>query len=315
VTYLGVSGLLISHRGRVLLTDPFFSNPPLGTVRPKVRRLLRRSPRLVPDTNAIERLLPRSADIASAILIGHGHYDHLLDVPYIATHRAAHALVYGSTTVRHMLMGDPVLRENNGRRLIAISQDIAATAAQSGTWIYTTDSAFRFMPIRGGHAPTFRWLKESYTFAAGGLAADMETLPQSAPEWKLGEPYAFLIDVLEPGSTRTVFRIFFQDAPSAPPDGFPPSQLLAEHRVDLAVICAATSSNVPQTPDSLLKFLDPTQVLVTHWESFFRSQSLEPEVVRGLHLEAFVASIRRSLNPSVAWTIALPGVRTVFPTG
>src|SRR3982074_3677558 len=50
VTYLGVSGLLIEHSGRVLLTAPFFSNPSLRMVSPRVTRLLRSTPRISPDT-------------------------------------------------------------------------------------------------------------------------------------------------------------------------------------------------------------------------------------------------------------------------
>ncbi|MFN2636299.1 MAG: MBL fold metallo-hydrolase [Gemmatimonadaceae bacterium] len=306
MTYLGVSGLLVQYQGHVLLTGPFFSNPRLGLVRPKASRLTRRSPPIVSDTAVIEQFLPRAADRASAILVGHGHYDHLLDVPYIATHRATAAVVYGSETVRHMLMGDPELRSHGGRRLVALNVGDAGTVDRAGAWIYTSDSAFRFMPLAGGHAPTIHLFGESYTFASGILTADADSLPRAADDWKLGEPFAFLIDLLEPHSRRTIFRIFYQDAPSPPPLGFPPMMVINERRVDLAVICAATSSNVPQTPDSLLKMLTPVAVLVTHWESFFRSQRLDPEVSRGLHLDAFVQSLQRSLGRDVPWTMPPP---------
>ena len=94
VTYLGTSGLLIEHRGHVLLTAPFFSNPRLGLVRPKFSRLLRRSPRIAVDTQMVERWLPKSADLTSVILVGHAHYDHLMDDPYIATRRALASRIY-----------------------------------------------------------------------------------------------------------------------------------------------------------------------------------------------------------------------------
>jgi hypothetical protein len=306
VTYLGVSGLLIEHGGHALLTAPFFSNPRLGLVRPKISRLLRRSPRITPDTQMIERWLPKGADVADVILVGHGHYDHLLDIPYIATRRARGALVYGSPTVRRILMGDETLRMNAGARVVAIPVRDAGTRDSVGVWFYSSDSAFRFMALRGDHAPTFKFLWESYTFAAGALSADLDSLPHTAPEWKLGEPFAYLIDVLGAPHTKVVFRIFFQDAPSQPPLGFAPMSVIADRDVDLAVLCAATSSNVPYTPDSLLKALHPRQVLVTHWESFFRSQNLSPEVSRGLHLDEFLESVTRTLGPSVPWLVPLP---------
>ncbi|MFL5543984.1 MAG: hypothetical protein ACJ792_04730 [Gemmatimonadaceae bacterium] len=68
----------------------------------------------------IDRFLPAVADRASAILVGHGHYDHLLDVPYIATHRATSAFIYGGPSIRRMLMGDSILRRHGGRRLVPI---------------------------------------------------------------------------------------------------------------------------------------------------------------------------------------------------
>jgi hypothetical protein len=306
VTYLGVSGLIVQHRGHVLLTAPFFSNPRLGLVRPKATRFFRSSPRIGPDTSAIEHLLPRPADRASAILVGHGHYDHLLDVPYIARRRATSALIYGGETVRHMLMGDSSLRAEGGRRVVLIRASDAGTVDRKGVWIYTSDTAFRFMPLVAGHAPMLHLFGGSYNFASGTVGVDMDSLPRTAADWKLGEPYAFLIDVLEPKSSAPVFRIFFQDAPSPPPLGFPPLDLIRESGVDLAVICAATSSNVANTPDSLLKVLRPRRVLVTHWESFFRSQTLPPEVSRGLHLETFLASLKRTLGPSVPWAMPLP---------
>jgi hypothetical protein len=254
----------------------------------------------------VERWLPKGADVASVILIGHGHYDHVLDVPYIATHRARSAYIYASATVRHMLMGDDSLRKNSGERVIAIRDQDAATWDSAGVWFYSPDSAFRFMALRGSHAPTFRFFGASYTFARGVISADLNGLPPTAADWKLGEPFAFLIDVLAQPRSRVVFRIFFQDAPSEPPLGFPPASLVGDRGIDLAVLCAATSSNVPYTPDSLLKALRPRQVLITHWESFFRSPNLSAEVSRGLHLDHFLESVTRTLGPSVPWLVPRP---------
>jgi hypothetical protein len=306
ITYLGVSGLLIEHRGQVLLTAPFFSNPSLSMVRPRLTRLLRSTPRISADTSAIERLLPRSADRATAILVGHGHYDHLMDVPYIARRRATASRIFGGPSVRHILMGDSTLRANGGQRVVAISIAEAGSIRRRGVWYYTPDSAFRFMALVAGHAPTYRALKNSYLFTRGSIDADLDSLPHTAAEWKLGEPYAYLIDVLSDDRKATVFRIYFQDAPSEPPLGFPPSEVLAEREVDLAVLCGATSSNVPNTPDSLLKVLKPSQVIVAHWEDFFRPQTLPIQPSPGTELEELRESLRNSLPPSVAWVMPLP---------
>jgi hypothetical protein len=306
VTYLGVAGLLIEHHGHVLLTAPFFSNPSFAMVRPRFTRLLRSTPRISADTQAIERLLPRSADRATAILVGHGHYDHLMDIPYIATKRAIMSTIYGGPSVRHMLMGDSALRSNGGRRVVALSLAAAGAKERRGVWYYTSDSAYRFMALVAGHAPNYRVWKKSYTFTIGSLDVDLDSLPHTAAEWKMGEPYAFLIDVLSNANGNPVFRIYFEDAPSEPPLGFPPSELLAERAVDLAVLCAATSSNVSNTPDSLLAVLKPSYVIAAHWEDFFRSQTLPIQLGPGMNFGEFRESLRKSLPKSAGWVMPLP---------
>ena len=140
----------------------------------------------------------------------------------------------------------------------------------------------------------------------GSVDVDLDSLPHTAAEWKLGEPYAYLIEVLSSGTREPVFRIYFQDAPSEPPLGFPPTDVLAERAVDVAVLCAATSSNVSNTPDSLLAVLKPSHVIVGHWEDFFRSQTLPVQVSIATDLGAFRKSLSKSLPRSAGWVMPLP---------
>ncbi len=261
----------------------------------------------------IERRLPSRADRATVILVGHGHYDHLLDVPYIATHRAKSAIIFGGPSIIRMLMGDRDLRSNAGR-LVSISAEEAGNSTRYGDWFYSPDSAFRFIALVAGHAATYMIGPLGYTFASGTVSTDMKHLPRTAAEWKLGEPFAFLIDVLSGSPRRTVFRIYFEDAPSEPPLGFPSHTLQVERGVDLAILCAATSSNVTAAPDSLLRVLQPAAVMVTHWESFFRSQLLPTSLSRATDLRQFVRSLRRSLRPNTGWVMPLPGQTVRFRT-
>lgn len=95
-------------------------------------------------------------------------------------------------------------------------------------------------------------------------------------------------------------------APSEPALGFPPTEVLSERRVALAVLCAATSSNVRNTPDSLLAVLKPLNVMLGHWEDFFRSQTLPAQTGPGTNLEALRQSLRNSLPISADWVMPLP---------
>src|SRR5215210_6405655 len=173
ITYLGISGILIRYRGATLLTAPFFSKPMLKHVTLSMIPLGAKGFRMTPDTTLIERFLPASADNASAILVGHGHYDHLIDVAYIANRRAKSARVYGGPSIRHMLMGDSALRADGGTRLMTIPPSSAGTREHAAEWIYTGDRRFRFMPLVATHAPTVKRLGVSYHFAEGRLSKDL----------------------------------------------------------------------------------------------------------------------------------------------
>ncbi|MDB5219173.1 MAG: secreted protein [Myxococcaceae bacterium] len=81
LTYLGVAGWRIDDGSHVLLVDPYFSRT----------RVEQGSVTLSSDENLIARYAPARAD---AILVGHSHYDHLLDVPNVA--KRTGAIVVGS---------------------------------------------------------------------------------------------------------------------------------------------------------------------------------------------------------------------------
>lgn len=308
VTYLGVSGFVVRHGTSTLLTGPSFTNPSLDSVTPSVLRFFRGAPpHIVSDTSLIERLLPKEADDASMILIGHGHYDHLLDVPYVADRRARHAVVYGSPTVRHMLMGDAGLRADPSR-VVAIEAADAGSVERMGRWFYSADSAFRVMALVADHAPTVRLFGWGPMFASGIIDHDLDRLPRTAEDWKLGEPYAYVVDVLARGTQNPIFRIYYQDAPNTVPLGFPPPpSLLGDHGFDLAILCVPTSRNVdPPAPDSLVTVLRPRYVIAAHWESFFRPQTLPLMLNPASDVDAFVLSLTKRLPTSSGWTMPMP---------
>lgn len=88
VRWLGVAGLEFTFGDHTLLIDPFLSRPPLRNVF---------IGRVYPDIQLIKENIKK----ADHILITHAHYDHLLDVPAIATQTGA--LVYGSANVCRLL--------------------------------------------------------------------------------------------------------------------------------------------------------------------------------------------------------------------
>lgn len=89
LTWLGTAGFAVEHEGYVLVIDPYVS-------RPGVERVFNRRP-LRPDLARIERCVPK----ADAILVGHTHFDHALDVPAMARLRGAK--VYGSRSLARLM--------------------------------------------------------------------------------------------------------------------------------------------------------------------------------------------------------------------
>jgi len=81
VRWLGTAGFALEHQGHVLLVDPYVTRASLARC---IAAPLR------PDLSAIRKYAPR----ADAIVAGHTHFDHVLDVPDIAL--ATGARVFGS---------------------------------------------------------------------------------------------------------------------------------------------------------------------------------------------------------------------------
>jgi L-ascorbate metabolism protein UlaG (beta-lactamase superfamily) len=85
LTWLGTAGYAFSYQDHTLLIDPYVSRASLADV------LLRR--RLGSDRQLLEQYVPR----ASAVLVGHTHFDHAVDVPAIA--RRDNCKAYGSSSL------------------------------------------------------------------------------------------------------------------------------------------------------------------------------------------------------------------------
>jgi L-ascorbate metabolism protein UlaG (beta-lactamase superfamily) len=89
LTWLGTAGFRFFYEGHTLLIDPYLTRLPL-------RRFLARGPAR-PQIARVARYI----DTADAVLVGHSHFDHAMDVPLIA--RATGARVYGSRSTAHLM--------------------------------------------------------------------------------------------------------------------------------------------------------------------------------------------------------------------
>ncbi len=89
LTWLGTAGFLFAYAGFALLVEPYVSRQPLRSM------LARRA--LHADETLLERYVPR----ADAVLVGHTHFDHAVDVPALA--RRDGCMAYGSQSLRTLM--------------------------------------------------------------------------------------------------------------------------------------------------------------------------------------------------------------------
>jgi len=221
VTYLGTNGYQFEFKGHALLVDPYFSrvdvlNVAVGArIQPNISRI----------TDAMRHLAPK----VDAILVTHGHYDHLLDVPVVMSR--THARLIASVSAINLIKragvssGDPVTA-GNVRRIGPWKIRVLAAAH---------DRLFGKVPF-DEHEPR----------SPGP--------PQRPRDWICGEPLAFLIEVNRQ-------RIYIDS-------GGTPAQLPPHEHVDLAILGMALPDSRERLPAALER-LKPRYILPSHQDNFF----------------------------------------------
>ena len=110
-TYFSVGCTLISYGGKSVLTDPFWSHIPLRAVATKP---------LVHDREEIDKHRSKLKNVV-AVLVGHGHYDHCLDLGQVTDDLREDAVIYGSQTL------DRIFAKSNLSKPIIPVNDMTAT--------------------------------------------------------------------------------------------------------------------------------------------------------------------------------------------
>lgn len=296
ITYLGTAGMLLRRGDDAIMTAPFFSNPNMFRV-----GLLPISP----DCKRIEAGLARvNVTDVKAILVGHAHYDHLMDTLWVAKHKTPEAHLYGSDTMVNIACS-----KLPHDRLHSL-QHCAGDWWNSGDWAPIIPGRVRVMALLSEHAPH---IAGSITLFGGEVEPHTCRTPWTAWGWKEGQTLAYLIDFLD-GNDGIALRIHVQDSASNPPYGFPPPAVLAEHPVDVSILCVASFDQVSGYPEQLMRYLNPRQVVLTHWDNFFRSQACTLSAVPFLDTRAFAARITASLPAGAQWHTPKPGRRIRFCT-
>lgn len=295
IRYLGAGGVLLKRGEDALLAAPFFSNPSMlrvafGEVRWRKEE--------------VDRFLgPKDRDdlaAVSGVIVGHAHYDHLMDLPYIKQTYLPKAKIYGSDTARNTLLGDETLKKKP-EDLVSVEHQAwaAPPAGQPEPVVVWTqvNERIRFLALKSEHAPIFLGIK----FFEGHYREPLPVIPTSAWAWREGETLAYLIDFLGPDGKTVEFRVHYQDTASNPPLGFPPPSVVPPdgRGVDVAILCVPGHTQVKGYPAGIVERLRPRLAVLIHWEDFFAPLPDDPRDLRTVALlqgERFIEALEPALN-------------------
>jgi len=232
--WLGNNAWEITFGGTTILIDPWVTRFPTGTYHGGTRP----DTPLSTDPAIVDRYITR----ADLILIGHGHFDHIADVPYIATRTGA--AVLGTESHVNLL------------------QRMNAPATQLGTvrgGEYLQYDGFTVEVFPSLHSvtgtETTRNKQIPFPGTRPGPPGDIP-LPRTVADLVEGGTLAYQITVAER------FRLFALSTAN-----FIGSEL-AGLRPDLAIVPVG-GRGVHGYVDRLMRLLDqPTWVLPTHWDDF-----------------------------------------------
>lgn len=249
--WLGTAGFRLSMEGTTILIDPFLTRRDVaGTLA---------APNFHADGALVDRLVPH----ADAVLVGHCHFDHAVDVPHLARRGAT---VYGSSSVRALL----------GLHDLAARAVVADPAAVYEIGPFTV----RFVPAR--HSKLLFGLAIP---SDGELTCDaLDSLGSSA--YRCGQVFGIHIEVA--GTT-----LYHQGSAELDEDRYTLGP------VDVLLPCIAGRAYTPRFVERTLRTFRPATVVPHHHDDFFRPVEAPMGLSFNVRAASFVDEVR-AIDPEVA---------------
>jgi hypothetical protein len=316
IQYLGCGGLFIRHADQAIMIDPFFSNQKFGKIGRSI--LLGAKIKSNPKSIAFGKERIKSAlkisddEIRSqtkAIFTAHGHYDHAMDVPFIQHHwlnKNANIFMNESAmmTCQNVIPGD---------KLINVESKLSARESVGGSFDFQSadGTILKVYPILAAHNPHSKNMKLfSGTTIQAPTSYNKPTNKTRVTDWLEGRTVSYLIDLVE--KDQILYRIFLQSSSASFPDGIPPTSLLQQKKVDLAILGAASFRYSENTyPCEYLNTLAPTDLMFIHWEDFFQRYEKKTMSLRKQDLTRLIKEILPKCREE--YILPVPGV--VLTTG
>ena len=247
LTWLGTAGFRLAYQGTVLWIDPYVT-------RLSLRDLAAR--RVVPASQAA---IAAWIDAADAVLVGHTHFDHALDVPAIA--RRFGARVFGSSSLAHLMH----------------IHDLAAHAVVVAPHRTYEVGPFRFHFVPSRHSRLQLGLAVPY---AGELTCDHvdELTPQ---RYRCGQVWGICVEVAG-------MRIYHQGSADLIEDE------IRDRGVDLFLCGISGRRFTPRYVERIVRALAPDRIVPTHYDDFFRPLDAPPRFSFNVNLTGFADEVHRA---------------------
>lgn len=255
IRWLGTAGIEINHERRIILIDPYISR--LG----KTDIFLRP---LVPIDHAQKDYLNGLEGNIEAIVCGHTHFDHALDIPGLARHTRTPVLGCASL--------DALLNISGFQNRVTVCRPGEPFTLEN--WAAVT------------LIPSLHGLVLGRLLLFLGNIDRSLTLPLRAHQYRLGAMHAVKVEL---GGTT------FMHIGSA---GFLEDELDG-HRCDVLFLCAAGWKNTTGYPEKVIEIVRPSIVVPIHYDDF--SLPLVPgrgfRVLGSADINAFMERLSGTRHP------------------
>ncbi len=240
--FLGTAGFALTGSSTTLVLDPYLSRAGVGAL-------------LWGRLQVDEALLARELPVADAVLVGHSHFDHVLDAPALC--RRTGATLYGSASTAMVAAAaglDPAQM-----RVLSPGEQV-------------THGAARFKPLHSRHGRVFGRVP---------LPGELTRPPPWPPRLRDLPHGAVWLWAVELGGLK-VLHVDSADWIA---------ESLAGVQADILCLCAVGRQYRQGYTHDLIRQVGAKVVVPCHWDDFTVPFGQRPRQIPGVDLDAFVKEI------------------------
>lgn len=286
VRYYGSGCLTIQRSKTVLLTDPYIGNTS------GIQVLLGR---IKTDKEYVDRYInPAAFSMVKMVIASHGHFNHLMDMPYLSKYIPDTTQIICNRTSKH------ILGYYNLPQQAMMANDLMGDSQQEGYWFYNEDRSIRTMAFRSGHPDKVAGINSSNRRYTSNVVSE----PEMMSDWQEGQTLSFIVDFLEADTIG--YRMFFMGAMSEGSLGLFPKYLLKEKAVDDVFIACTDEIPYATYPGPVIDLTKPKRVFIIQWEKFMRSKEADFKPISEKGLAAMKAELEKRCAAGTEIIVPIP---------